>query len=44
MGLSFPSKPALFTEAWGELFGWFMQEAKKRGMAVSLSDYTLGVG
>jgi len=43
-GLSFPSKPALFTEAWWELFGWFMQEAKKRGMAVSLSDYTLGVG
>lgn len=22
--------------------GWFIQEAKKRGIAVSLSDYTLG--
>lgn len=43
-GLSFPSKPALFTEAWWDLFGWFMQQAKQRGMAVSLSDYTLGVG
>jgi len=43
-GLSFPSKPALFTEAWWDLVGWFMQEAKKRGMAISLSDYTLGVG
>lgn len=26
------------------MFGWFMREAKKRGMTVSLSDYTLGVG
>jgi hypothetical protein len=43
-GLSFPSKPALFTEEWWDLFGWFMQEANKRGMAVSLSDYTLGLG
>lgn len=43
-GSSFPSKPALFTEEWWDLFGWFMAEAKKRGMTVSLSDYTLGVG
>jgi len=43
-GLSAPSKPALFTEKWWDLFGWFMSEAKKRGMTVSLSDYTLGVG
>lgn len=43
-GLSSPSKPALFTEEWWTLFGWFMTEAKKRGMTVSLSDYTLGVG
>ncbi|MBC8616930.1 hypothetical protein H8788_04195 [Parabacteroides faecis] len=43
-GLTFPSKPALFTEEWWELFGWFMDEAKKRNMTVSLSDYTLGVG
>lgn len=27
-----------------ELFGWFMTEAGKRGMTISLSDYTLGVG
>lgn len=43
-GLTYPSKPALFTEEWWNLFGWFMEEAKKRGMTVSLSDYTLGVG
>jgi hypothetical protein len=43
-GLPFPSKPALFTEEWWDLFGWFMQEADKRGMSVSLSDYSLGVG
>lgn len=43
-GLTFPSRPALFTEEWWDLFGWFMGEAKKRGMTVSLSDYTLGVG
>ncbi|MCD8176872.1 MAG: hypothetical protein LUE98_05385 [Tannerellaceae bacterium] len=43
-GLTFPSKPELFSEEWWELFGWFMAEAKKRDMTVSLSDYTLGVG
>jgi len=43
-GLSNPSKPALFTEAWWELFKWFTAEAQKRGMTVSLSDYTLGIG
>ena len=43
-GRTFRSKPDLFTPAWWELFGWFMTEAGKRGMTVSLSDYTLGVG
>lgn len=43
-GLTFKSKPEIFTEEWWELFGWFMKEAQKRGMTVSLSDYTLGVG
>lgn len=43
-GLSNPSKPALFTDAWWDLFRWFANEAQKRGMTVSLSDYTLGVG
>ncbi len=43
-GLTFPSEPALFSPQWWELVGWFMGEAKKRGMAISLSDYTLGVG
>jgi len=43
-GLSMQSQPKLFSEEWWELFGWFMQEAKQRGMSVSLSDYTLGVG
>ena len=43
-GLTYPSEPALFSPSWWELVNWFMGEAKKRGMAVSLSDYTLGVG
>ncbi len=43
-GLTYPSDPPLFSEAWWELVGWFLQEAKSRGMAVSLSDYTLGIG
>jgi hypothetical protein len=43
-GLSMPSRPKLFSDQWWELFGWFMGEAKKRGIAVSLSDYTLGIG
>jgi hypothetical protein len=43
-GLTMPSQPKLFSEEWWDLFGWFMKEAKKRGMAVSLSDYTLGIG
>ena len=43
-GLSMPSEPALFTEAWWTLTGWFMREAKKQGAAISLSDYTLGFG
>lgn len=41
-GLTYPSQPALFSEEWWELFSWFLQEAKKRDMSVSLSDYTLG--
>ena len=43
-GLTYPSDPPLFSPAWWELTSWFMQEAKQRGMAVSLSDYTLGAG
>lgn len=43
-GLTFKSKPAIFTDEWWKLFSWFMGEAKKRGITVSLSDYTLGVG
>ena len=43
-GLTYPSDPPLFSEAWWQLVGWFMAEAKTRGMAVSLSDYTLGIG
>ena len=43
-GLSNPSKPALFTEAWWDLFKWFSSEASKRGMTISLSDYTIGIG
>jgi hypothetical protein len=43
-GLTYPSEPPLFSEQWWELVGWFMREAKKRGAAISLSDYTLGIG
>ena len=31
-GLTYESDPPLFSEAWWELFGWFLQEAKKRGI------------
>jgi hypothetical protein len=41
-GLTYPSQPALFSNQWWELFQWFLKEAKKRDMSVSLSDYTLG--
>jgi hypothetical protein len=43
-GLSNPSKPPLFSAAWWDLFRWFSDEASKRQMTVSLSDYTIGVG
>lgn len=43
-GLTFPGDPPLFSPAWWELVGWFIAEAKRHGMAVSLSDYTLGIG
>ena len=43
-GWSNPSKPALFTPEWWKLFKWFAIEAQKRGMSVSLSDYTIGIG
>ena len=41
-GLTFPSEPALFSKPWWDLFGWFLSQARQRGMAASLSDYTLG--
>ena len=40
-GLTMKSDPKPLSEEWWELFGWFMGEAQKRGMSVSLSDYTL---
>ena len=43
-GLSNPSKPALFTPEWWDLLRWFATESQKRGMTISLSDYTLGIG
>lgn len=43
-GLSYPSQPPLFSQEWWDLFDWFAKEANRRGMAVSLSDYTLGIG
>ena len=43
-GLTYPSEPPLFSPEWWKLTGWFMQEAKKQGAGISLSDYTLGFG
>ena len=43
-GLSLPSQPKLFTEEVVGIVRLVLGEAKKRGMAVSLSDYTLGIG
>jgi len=40
--LTIPSDPPLFSADWWNLFGWFLKQAKQRGMAASLSDYTLG--
>lgn len=42
-GLTYPSDPPLFSEDWWDLFCWFLKQAKRRGMSVSLSDYTLGI-
>lgn len=36
------SDPKPFSDDWWELLRWFVPECKKRGMSVSLSDYTLG--
>ena len=43
-GLTYPSEPALFSEDWWKLTGWFMRAAKGQGAGISLSDYTLGFG
>ena len=40
-GLTMDSDPGLFTDEWWALVGWFMDECKKRGIAVALSDYTI---
>ncbi len=40
-GLTLKSDPVPFSTAWWELIEWFVGECKKRGMTVSLSDYTL---
>jgi hypothetical protein len=38
---SYASQPPLFSEAWWELFRWYLGECKRHGMTASLSDYTL---
>lgn len=43
-GNTLPSEPPLFSEAWWNLESWFMGACKQRGIATSLSDYTLGIG
>ncbi len=40
-GLTYEGDPPIFSDEWWELFTWFTAEAGKRGMYVSLSDYTL---
>jgi hypothetical protein len=42
-GLTIKSDPPLFSEAWWELFIWWAGKCNERGIAVSLSDYTLGI-
>ncbi len=42
-GLTYPSDPPLFSKQWWDLFTWWAGECNKRGVAVSLSDYTLGI-
>ncbi len=43
-GLTYPSEPALFSEPWWDLAGWFLRAARRQGASISLSDYTLGFG
>ena len=43
-GLTYASEPPLMSEPWWNLYGWFLKAARERGMATSLSDYTLGPG
>lgn len=40
-GLTMDSDPALFTDEWWKLVGWFMRQCKQHGIAVALSDYTI---
>lgn len=41
-GLTLESDPKPLTEDWWELFGWFLDQCRPYGIALSLSDYTLG--
>ena len=41
-GLTMPADPKPLTEPWWELFGWLLDECRPYGIALSLSDYTLG--
>ena len=43
-GLTLPSDPPIFSQEWWNLTSWFLQEAKKQGAAISLSDYSIGFG
>ena len=37
---SLDSEPPIYSEEWWKLVEWFAAECKRRGMAISLSDYT----
>ena len=40
----YPTVPEVMTDKWWELVSWFADEAGKRGISLSLSDYCLGIG
>ncbi len=39
-GMTYPSDPVIFSDAWWELWNWFTGECAKRDMGVGLDDYT----
>lgn len=40
-GSTDPGDPALFSPAWWDLFRWFLDQCRARGMTVGVQDYTI---